>query len=142
MNNHRLNQDLKLLIALYDNTKRGQKNVRWNKSKIEIDHVPMPRHIVPLRDQERRTCSLSIPIPVNLYDPAGNGQYHYYNNIMVEKGLRWRRDGRLVDIPRMTRYEKQGERFTWVCLHLNLCGPNTNIETLIREFQRFLASPT
>lgn len=141
MNQSRLNQDLRLLIGLYEFPNGGEKNVRWNRERIQIGRVPIPRHIVHPREPNRRFCRLSIPIPANLYEPAGGGKFHYYPNLMVEAGLRWLVNGRLLEVPRMTRYEQPGAPFTWVCLHMNKCGPRTTIESLVRAFQCFLANP-
>lgn len=141
MNQARLNQDLRLLIGLYDSPNSQDKNVRWNRERIQIERVPIPQHIVHPQNPNRRFCRVSIPIPANLYEPAGRGMFHYYPNLLVEAGFRWRQNGRLTAIPRVTAYERPGEPFAWVCLHMNTCGPRTTVESLVRALQRFLAAP-
>ena len=58
MNQARLNQDLRLLIGLYDSPNSQDKNVRWNRERIQIERVPIPQHIV---HPPGGACSTTIP---------------------------------------------------------------------------------
>lgn len=134
MNIPRYNQDLKLLQEFF-----GQSNVTWsnkpNDQHVTIRNLALPANVRP------NVTGLRILVPSNLYEPAGNGKYHFFIDLYVDPALQVRHaDGSWGPVPRHhdapIRSSDDGWRF--LCLHptkSGTVGPRSNIMLVVRQTQ-------
>ena len=129
----KLNRDLKIAMAIL-----GKDNVTWstnpNDRFIIIKELKLPNNIRP------SVTSVKIPIPSNLYDVAGNGEFYYYQNIFVDPGLSVRYpNGSWGKIPRhhdAPLKEKRDEGWRFLCVYpKGKVNDRTNISYFIRLIQ-------
>jgi len=133
MNVPKLNQDLKILLALF-----SQDKVTWRTDAgdmfVILKELRLPENIRPA------VTAIKIPIPANLYDPAGRDQFHYYQNVFVDPGLKVRYpNGSWGQIPRhhdapLRSNNDDGWRF--LCLYpKGQVNGRTNISYFVRLVQ-------
>ena len=142
MDNQRLNQDLILL-------KNGPyKNATWT-----FDAFKRPKFLkifgaFKLDEQQFSLpyCNLLIPVPTNIYDPAGGGRFHFYQYVYVDEGLKvrrnlggWRNLNRGYDHNLYAQDDLPQEAgWQWICYKNRLCGPRETVEGLLYSVQVFL----
>ena len=132
MNIPRYNQDLTLLKEFF-----GVSNVTWSNKRddqfVVIRNLALPNNVRP------NVTGLRIVVPPNLYEPAGNGQYHFFSTLYVDPALEVRRpNGSWGPVPRHhdapIRETDDGWRF--LCLHPpKIVGSKGNIMLVVREVQ-------
>lgn len=132
MNVTRFNQDLKLLQAF-----QGRENVTWSTNPhdlyIVIKNLRLPDNIRP------NITSVKIPVPANMYDPAGSGRFHYYRNVYVDPGLQvLHPNGHWGPVPRHHDLPVTGNDMGWrfLCLYPSgTVGSKQNIMEFVRLLQ-------
>lgn len=132
MNVPALNKDLKIAMAML-----GKDNVTWSTDPsnmfIIIKNLKLPSNINPA------VTSVKIPLPLNLYDPAGAGEFHYYQNVFVDPGLQVRYpNGSWGAIPRHhdAPVKKDDNGWRFLCLYpKGKVDDRTNIAYFIRLLQ-------
>lgn len=89
--------------------------------------------------------NLKLPLPNNLYDPAGNNRLWFYHLIFIDEALRMRRaDGEWMMIPRQIPDMDAGEAekgWAFLCVYPRPVRPEVDIRALFPIVQRFLLKP-
>jgi len=144
MNIERLNQDLVLLK--YDANFR---KVTWKMDKNGYPSFILIYGAFPLDQPKFNHPDLNvlIPVPLNLYDRAGNGQYHFYKYIYIDDSLRiqdpnagqYRRiyRGYTQNLYQKDKVPPQGG-WQWICVMTPTSGEKENILDLLSSTKAFL----
>ena len=139
MDIQRLRRDIEILLAM---KKQGAiRDVDWNVDGIDdwiiiYGAAKLPKHKFNYPD-----FNLKLPIPANLYEPTGNGRFHFYRTIFIDSSLRKRERNKWKPIARqhLNGDKKQaGLGWAFLCVHPNNVGKDTDIRSLAPIIQRFI----
>ncbi len=144
MNIDRLNQDL--ILLKYEASFR---KVSWTMDSNGYPSFILIYGAFPL-DQPRFNqldVNVLVPVPLNLYDPTGDGEFFFYKYIYVDDSLRiqdantgqYRRiyRGYTENLYQKDKVPPQGG-WQWLCVMTEKCGEKENILDLLSSTKVFL----
>ncbi len=147
MNVNRHNDDLRMLTSPEEMERSrfglapAWTAVDWNPTAHGGNFIYLRNLVLPPNCSRRRT-DVKIEAPPHIYEPAGDGRYHFYRNIWVAPGLevwdphrrRWARFPRLFD-------QAGEDGFAFLCIHPMQCSGKETIFDFLRILDLHLLNP-
>ena len=85
--------------------------------------------------------NMKLPIPAMLYQPSGNGRYHFYSTIFIDEGLRRKTLTGYKPIDRQIHGmypEEKKKSWSYLCIIPQDVGPNETLASVVAVAQRWI----
>jgi hypothetical protein len=114
--------------------------VDWKPTEFGGNLIYLRQVVLPPHCSVERT-DMRIEAPPNLYEPVGRGRLAFYRNLWISPGIQLfdRKSRKMVGMPRL--YGRDGDGFSYLCLHPEPVKPGKNILDFIRVVDLFLLNP-
>ena len=143
MDIHRTKRDLSILKAIQF------KGATWTFNTLGYPDFIKAEGVFDLNPDEfsLRNLNILVPVPSNLYDPAGDNRFYFYQYVYIDDSLRIRDRGtgkwrsiRRSHASNIHTAETSApfRGWQWICVMHPTCGPRENILDLFASVQTYL----
>jgi hypothetical protein len=115
--------------------------VDWKPTRYGGNIIYIRQMVLPPICSRSRT-DVKIEAPPNLYEPAGNGRYHFYRNMWIAPGINvWDARRRCWDkLPRLFS-DVGDDGFAYICIHPRFASAKETVLDFIRVLDLHLLNP-